>query len=84
MVVDTRQLPDLVIGVFRDQRTGLDLRDVPVVVVGIGQRHSALRDLLDQACGAVRPLAARKIGVSRRYIRGCRLQRTCGEPIKDR
>ena len=39
LVVDPRQLPDLVIGVLRDQRSGLDLRNIPVVIVGIGQRY---------------------------------------------
>ncbi len=53
LVINPRQLADGVILVLRGQAAGVDLLDVPVVVVGVGQDNAALGDLLDQPGGAV-------------------------------
>ena len=61
LIVDSGQLANLVIGVFGVLRAGFHLSDVPAGVIGIGQGHAFLCDLLDQrGCTAVR---AGQIGI---------------------
>jgi len=79
LVVHADQLPDSVVHIAGGLGAVADAYDVAVVVVGIGQRHAALGDGLDQAGGALRAVAAGHVGISRLDRGGCGLHRALGD-----